>query len=229
MGFVALRPLGVRRNDISGGNKNWQKAYLVQPVVVFGLRLPPLALVRIMTIQEWLAAATAEQQAWYQRHYRPEHDALIAAILADPDLKELAEQGLDSDLSVHIPPRLIPKSTIVTRTGLAAIIGEVATAGVMVALRTAAQPASQQVSDLIAAEIDQGRLEMLAPNGTGIDLSLDSTRSSIADLVSKKVLTVEHQSELIAASTDVVPYSVDEVSASLLPFRFDCRAGGGLP
>lgn len=182
-----------------------------------------------MTLSDWYQSISAERQEWYQRHHRPEYDALVEVILSDPDLKELAEQGIDSDLIKYIPARAVPKSTIVTRTGLAAIVGEVATAGVMVALRMAAQPASQDIADIVAAEVAQGRLEMLAPNGTGIDLALDSTRASVTDLVAKNILTESHQAALIAASTDSTPYSADDVSLALLPFRYDNQAGWELP
>jgi hypothetical protein len=162
---------------------------------------------------------------WYNRHYDPQHDGLRLEILADAELEALAEIGNDVAIAERLPPRTRLKSTFVTRKGLTKIIGEVAVATVITAIRAATTPADNSLPAMIAAEIAVGRLEMLSLSGGGIDLADSLTQNLILELVTADVLTLEQEGILLAACTEMAGVSVGEVSAALLPFRVNGCVG----
>jgi len=177
-------------------------------------------------IEIWKQNQTAA--TWYSRYHDSKYDSLVEMILDDETLSLLAMYGSDTSIAALLPPRTRQKSVFVTRKGLAAIIGEEATAKIMVWIRRQTIPNSNSDEDMEKAEIAIGRLEVLRAEGnekSGIDLSDQLTQQLIAGLVLGGIITLEHQAALLAACTEAISISVDEVSAALLQFRINNCVG----
>lgn len=176
-------------------------------------------------LQTWRDGRNEVENTWFAAHYRPAHDSLLAAILADERLRTLAQLGADSELAAALPCQTELISKLVTETGLSGLIGEEKTAVVLLALEAASVPEDDSLAAKVKAKVAAQRRKMLDNSGPGIDLSLASTRKAIADMVDATLIDAEDQAALLAACTRLTSRKTEEVSAALLPFRFNCQVG----
>lgn len=148
-------------------------------------------------------------------------EAIRNAVLASPELKTLAEAGIDNQLAALLTEQqpAVPKpGTRIGELGIYNLLGPLDGEALLQGLEAVAQ-SQQPVAPVIK------RILRWLQSPEGVDVGNESLQGQLQALADAGAVSPASAAALIAHGSHKPPITVDEVSAALLPFRPEGRVG----
>jgi hypothetical protein len=144
-------------------------------------------------------------------------EEIRSAILADPNLKRLAELGADNQIAPLLPPDVVPTDFILTEGGVLNTFG--------------IDRGTEILDGLDAASTANGKLgkqlkRLLKLMGKdGLNLAHKDAGPMLDQLAAANLITVAEAAQAKGLATRTTPQDVTKVSEALLPLRPDGKVG----